>query len=211
MSKNIVLWDLIFYIIFPIVVWNFSKGIIGDYYAMLLSSVPGIIYSLIRFISLKRVNFFGVFMIFTLSIGTLIDILSGSAIQMMWNNVVYSYILSLFYIVTLLVNKPLFLFLSLDLVEMQGQNRKKMKEQFYLKNILKVFKLITLGFAFREILIASINIWLINKYGVDAYDKGLIFKQILSWLITGVSMYGFIYISKLLYNMNKKQLSLESS
>jgi hypothetical protein len=198
MHKNIVVWDLICYVIFPLVIWNFSKDYIGDYYAMLISSVPGIIYSIIRFILLKKINLFGIFMIANLSLGTLIDVLSGSAIQMLWNNVFYSYAFALFFIVTILMKKPIYLFLSLDVVEMQGHNREKMKALFYQDKPLFIFKLITLGFAFREVLLASIKVWLIMKYGVDAFDKGIILRQVLNWTITGISIYGFIHIFKIL-------------
>lgn len=130
------IWDIICYLIFPIVIWNYGKNHIGEYYAMLVSTLPGILYSIVRFILLKRVNLFGIFMVLNLLIGTLVDVLAGSAIQMLWNDVFYSYILALIFIVTIVVNKPLFLFLSLDLVEMQGHNRTKMKSLFYQKKIL---------------------------------------------------------------------------
>ncbi|MDR7071705.1 VC0807 family protein [Fictibacillus barbaricus] len=198
MHKNIVVWDLICYVIFPLLIWNFSRDYISDYYAMLISSVPGIIYSIIRFILLKKINLLGIFMIANLSLGTLIDVLSGSAIRMLWNNVFFSYAFALFFIITIMMNKPIYLFFSLDVVEMQGHNRDKMKKLFYQSKTLTIFKLITLGFAFREVLLASIKVWLIMKYGVDAFDKGIILRQVLNWTITGISIYGFIHISKML-------------
>ncbi|MFC8575402.1 VC0807 family protein, partial [Heyndrickxia sporothermodurans] len=90
MSKRIVIWDIICYLIFPIVIWNYGKNHIGEYYAMLVSTLPGILYSIVRFILLKRVNLFGIFMVLNLLIGTLVDVLAGSAIQMLWNDVFYS-------------------------------------------------------------------------------------------------------------------------
>ncbi|MEK5520831.1 VC0807 family protein [Heyndrickxia sp. FSL W8-0423] len=205
MSKRIVIWDIICYLIFPIVIWNYGKNHIGEYYAMLVSTLPGILYSIVRFILLKRVNLFGIFMVLNLLIGTLVDVLAGSAIQMLWNDVFYSYILALIFIVTIVVNKPLFLFFSLDLVEMQGHNRTKMKSLFYQKKILFIYKLITFGFAFREILLSSLKIALILKYGVNSFDKSIILRQILSWGTFGISFYGFFYISKLLNNQTNSQ------
>ena len=198
MQKNIVIYDLIFYIIFPILIFNVLQDYIGDYYAMLISSIPGVIYSSIRFVMLKKVNFFGVFIITNLAIGTLIDVLSGSAIQLLWNNIYYSYFVGGFFILSVVIKKPIFLYFSLDFVEMQGQGRDKMKELFYQRKILLIFNLITLGFAFRDILLATIKIWLVSEYGVDAFDKGIVIRQLLSWTLTGISIYGFIYISKLL-------------
>jgi hypothetical protein len=140
LHKNIVLSDVIFYLIFPIVIWNIGKDYIGDYYAMLISSVPGIIYSVIRFILLKKVNLFGVFIISNLLVGTLIDVLSGSALNLLWNNVYYSYFIGSLFI---LINRPLALYFALDFVELQGRDRENMKGIFYQKRILTIFKLIT--------------------------------------------------------------------
>ncbi|WP_299510569.1 VC0807 family protein [uncultured Rummeliibacillus sp.] len=198
MQKNIPIFDMIFYFGFPLLIWHFSRNYIGDYYAMLLSSVPGIIYSIIRFILLKKLNFLGLFMISNLVVGTLIDVLSGSAMQLQWNNVYYAYFISFLSFTTIIINRPLYLYFALDFVEMQGYNRKLMKKLYYQKKILRVFKWITFGFTFKEVLLATIKVWLIKKYGVDAFDKGIIIRQIIGWGLSGISFYGFIYISKLL-------------
>lgn len=189
--------------IFPIVIWNIGRDYIGDYYAMLASSVPGIIYSMIRFALLKKINLFGVFIVSNLLIGTLIDVLSGSAINLLWNNVFYSYFIGLLFVSTIFINKPIALYFALDFVELQGQNRIKMREVFYQPRVLTIFKLITFGFAFRDILLASIKVWLIVTYGIESFDKGLILRQVLSWILTGLSIYGFIYISKLINDNSK--------
>ncbi|QFT87641.1 hypothetical protein FIU87_03165 [Bacillus sp. THAF10] len=171
---------------------------------MLISSIPGIIYSLIRFILLKKINLFGIFIISNLFLGTLIDVLSGSAINLLWNNIYYSYFLGILFLFTIFLNKPIALYFALDFVELQGQNRIKMKEIFYQKRILNIFKLITFVFAFRDILLASIKWWLISTYGIESFDKGLVLRQIFSWVLTGLSIYGFIYVSNII-NENSSQ------
>jgi hypothetical protein len=40
--------------------------------------------------------------------------------------------------------------------------------------------------------------YLILVYGVKAFDKGIIVRQVLSWLITGISVLEFIYIGKII-------------
>ncbi|MGP4060733.1 hypothetical protein [Halobacillus sp. H74] len=57
-SNRFVLLDLICYVVFPLAVWNITRDYIGDYYAMLLSSIPGIIYAIYRFKALKKVGGF---------------------------------------------------------------------------------------------------------------------------------------------------------
>jgi hypothetical protein len=103
LRKNIVLLDLICFVIFPLAVWNVSKDYIDDYYAMLISSVPGIIYSIYRFYELKRIHITGLFIIGNLIINTLIDVFAGSALQMLWNHVFYDYALASFFLLTIVI------------------------------------------------------------------------------------------------------------
>jgi hypothetical protein len=201
MKKHIIILDLIFYVAIPLLVWNFGRGYIGDYYAMLASSIPGILYSIYRFFEIKKVNFTGVFILSNLLIGTLVDFLAGSAIQLLWNNVFYSLAMALFFLMTILINKPAALYLSLDLVELQGNDRTIMKDLFYERKVLRVFKIITLLFACRECVLSVIRVFLIKKYGVDAFDQGIVYRQIISWTFTFISMFGFYYIAKMMNTM----------
>lgn len=210
MNKNILVWDLICYIIFPLVIWHGSRAYIGDYYAMLISTVPGFIYSVIRFMILKKVNFLGIYLIVTLAIGTLIDVLAGSALQMLWNSVIYSYALSFLLLISIAINKPLYLLFAVDIMELRGRNREILIQEFYQKKVLFIFKLITFGFAFQGILLASIKVWLIMTYGVEAFDKGLVLRQVLSWTISAVLIYGFVHIAKLLNYKSDAELERES-
>ncbi len=196
MKKYIVLLDIIFYVVFPLAVWNLGREWLGDYMAMILSSVPGILYSLYRFYELKKINFFGIYLLTNLIIGFLIDVLAGSALQLLWNNVIYSYILGAVYFGTIIVKKPIFLYMALDLTEMQGQDRSKMKSLFFEKKIITIFSWITAGFALKFIILATIKTWLIQQYGVEAFDKGIILRQILNWGFTIVSLSGFYFINK---------------
>ncbi|MBN8194213.1 hypothetical protein JI667_18950 [Bacillus sp. NTK074B] len=207
MGKKIILSDLFFYVIFPIVIWNVFREYLGDYNTMLVSSLPGIAYSFIRFVLVKKLNLFGLFIILNLTIDTVIRFLSGTAIQLLWNDVLYSYAVAFFFLVTILIKKPLFLYFSLDFIEMQGKDRKIFKEIFYQKKIFIIFNLITLGFALRDVLIATIKIVLIVKYGVDAFDEGIVVRQILNWGLTGLSIYGFVHISKLISSQSHEKFS----
>ncbi|SDL93044.1 VC0807 family protein [Sediminibacillus halophilus] len=199
MKKNIVLLDIIFYVLFPLFIWHFIRDFIGDYYAMLLSSVPGIIYSVYRFFELKRINFFGVFILVTLMIETLIDILAGSSLQLLWNNVFYAAAMSLFFLSSIIIKKPITLYFGLDLAELQGHDRKFSKCLYYQKRLFLIFQLITLVFALRSGVLAVVKAWLIIEYGVEAFDKGIILRQAFSWVMTGITIAGFFYIGKIIY------------
>ncbi|WP_345240195.1 VC0807 family protein [Pontibacillus salipaludis] len=197
-QKNIVVWDLICYIVFPLVVWNFIRDDIGDYYAMLLSSVPGIVYTFIRFKAVKKVQFFGIFMLANLVVGTLFDVLAGSAIQLLWNRVYFALLGGGIFLGSMLIRKPIALYLMLDVMEMQGQDRKGLKAKFMQKKVFVVFQLITFVFVFRELVFAGWKAWLVMQYGVEAFDQALILRQVMSWVLTGVTVIGYVYVFKIL-------------
>ncbi|MGD6965391.1 VC0807 family protein [Rossellomorea vietnamensis] len=198
MKKNIVLLDLIFYGALPLLFWNVLRDVTGDYYAMLLSSVPAIFYTMYRFWEMKRVNVFGIYLISTLVIGTLIEVLAGSAIQLLWNNVYFSISMSLFFLITILLKKPITLYFGLDFAELQGYERQFSKKLYGQSRIFRVFQWITFVFALRSGVVAGVNAWLITEYGVEAFDKGILLKQAFSWLMTGVTVAGFLYIGKVI-------------
>ncbi|MCP1156400.1 MULTISPECIES: VC0807 family protein [Bacillus] len=203
MQKNSMVLDILFYVVLPLVVWNYGRDMLGDYLAMILSSVPGIIYTLYRFFQLKKVNLFGLFLLSNLVIGTMIDVLAGSALQLLWNNVIYSYVLGCLFLLTIVLKKPVFLYFTLDFMELQGKDRGSMKEVFFKSKTLMIFSLITAGFALKFILLASIKVWLIGKYGVDAFDQGIVLRQILNWGFTIVSAGGFYFILKEIGALNE--------
>ncbi|KPL58677.1 VC0807 family protein [Rossellomorea vietnamensis] len=198
MKKNIVLLDLMIYVALPLFMWNIMRDYTGDYYAMLLSSVPGIVYSIYRFIEMKKVNTFGLFILFTLIVGTLIDVLAGSSIQLLWNNVYYAAGISLFFLVTMIIGRPITLYFGLDFAELQGYDRSFSKRLYHKKPLYILFQLITLCFAMRSGILAIVNTWLIMEYGVEAFDKGIILRQAFSWIMTGVTVAGFFYIGKII-------------
>ena len=206
MKKHIIFLDLLFYVAVPLLFWKFGREAIGDYYAMLASSIPGILYSVYRFYEVKKVNFTGVYILSTLIIGTLIDFLAGSAIQLLWNNVFYAFFIALFFLLTVLFNKPAALYLALDLLELQGSKRGPLKKLFYMQKPLLVFKLITLAFCLREAVLAAVRIYLIKEYGVEAFDKGIVMRQVISWSFTFLTMFGYVYI----YSYLEKQQEPEA-
>ncbi|RWZ58091.1 hypothetical protein EQV77_09920 [Halobacillus fulvus] len=199
MNQNkFVLLDVICYIIFPLVVWHMLRDDLGDYYAMLLTTVPGIVYTIYRFFALKKLNIFGLYMITTLVIGTLLDVMAGSALQMLWNSVLFAYVIGAFFLLTMLINKPITLFFGLDFSEMQGYDRAFSKRLFYKKKILVYFHLLTLAFALQDIALAGLKTWLIIEYGVEAFDQALILRQVINWGLTVVIVAGFFYIGNII-------------
>lgn len=198
LKKNVIILDLVFYVGLPLLFWNVFREVIGDYYAMLASSVPAIIYSLYRFYEFKKINITGLYIITTLVIGTLIDVLAGSALQLLWNNVFYNMAIGTFFLGTFLFKRPMALYFGLDFAELQGHDRTFCKHLFNQKKILIIFQLVTLLFAFRSGVFAAIKAWLIVEYGIEAFDKGILVRQVIGWVFTGLTIYGFIYTAKVI-------------
>lgn len=198
LRNKIIILDLIFYVGLPLLVWNVFRDVIGDYYAMLASSVPAIIYSLYRFYEVKKINITGIYIITTLVIGTLIDVLAGSAIQLLWNNVFYNMAISIFFLSTLVFKRPMALYFGLDFAELQGHDRLFCRHLFNQKKLLMIFQLVTLVFALRSGVFAAIKAWLIVEFGVEAFDKGILVRQVIGWVFTGLTMFGFFYLTKVI-------------
>ena len=100
--NTLFLLDIILYFIFPLFFWDIGRIFLEDYATILFSSVPGIVYTLYRFKITERFNFTGLFIILNLSSGIIVDILSVSAIQLLWNNVWLSFFLAMIYFISCL-------------------------------------------------------------------------------------------------------------
>lgn len=198
MNKYILFLDLLFYLALPLLIWNYGRVYMGDYTAILVSSSVGILYSIYRFYTMKKVSFTGMYILTSLLIKIFIEFFAGSALQLLWNHIYYDFVTALFFLVTILIKKPASLYLTLDIVELQGNDRALMKDLFYRGKTLRVFNVITLIFCFRELVLAVTRIILVSRFGVDAYDEGIIYQQVISWIFTIIAGVGFIYIYKLL-------------
>lgn len=196
MKGKAVLFDLLFYLVIPLIMWNTLRESLGDYATMLLASVPGILYAVVSFIKEKRINFSGLFLLVTLVAGTVIDILSGSALQMLWNNVYFGAFIGFVFIGSMMIKRPIAYYFALDGGQIMGYERSFLKDYFSIKRNMVVFYLITFLYGLRSSIVAGVNVHLIRQYGVEAFDQAIVFKQIFSWTITIISALGFLYVAK---------------
>jgi hypothetical protein len=186
--------DFVLFFIFPLLFWELFRVVIGDYLAMILSTLLGILYSIFRFKTNEKLNFTGICVLLNLTAGLLIDIFSGSALQLLWNNVFYSAALLLFYFVSLAIGKPLYLYFILDLMEMRGYDRQITKELFFERKTYKLFQQMTLIYLVNELIyILCLSRWIL-KMGVEAYRLDIILDKSLNILLSGIFLALFIYI-----------------
>jgi len=186
--------DFVLFFFFPLVFWELCREVVGDYPAMILSTLPGILYSFYRFKNNARLNYTGICVILNLTAGLLVDLLSGSALQLLWNNVFYSAALLFIYSVSVAARKPVYLYFTLDLMVMRGYDRKVTKELFFEKKTYKLFQLITLIYCANELIyILCLSTW-IMKYGVEAYRLDIILVSSLNTMLSIASLAAFFFI-----------------
>lgn len=204
--------DLILFFIFPLVCWETFREFIGDYPAMILSTIPGIVYGLYRFKNNQKLTFTNLFVFLNLTVSLLIDLLSGSALQLLSNNIFYSFTLLFIYLISLIVKRPLYLYFALDLITTMGYDRKITKELFFEKKIHKLFKLVTLIYCTNELIyIFCLSRW-IPKYGVEAYRLDIMLDNTLNIILSGTSLVAFIFIHERLNEITPvKNISLKKA
>lgn len=194
MKKYTVILDLIFYMALPFVIWTYGREILGDYWAMLLSTAPGFVYTITNFIRDRQFNITGIFILVSLLVGTVVDILSGTAERMLWNQVFVGVAFSGVFLVSMLIKKPLTLYFAMDVAYLQGYPRENNRVLFFRKELFRWFQLLTLIFVVRGITLALLKSWLLNKHGVDAYGSMLIYLRVTSWVFGGLMIVGYIFI-----------------
>ncbi|MDY0404519.1 MerR family transcriptional regulator [Virgibacillus sp. 179-BFC.A HS] len=195
MNKKLVILDLLCYAAIPYLIWTYGKESLGDYYAMLLSTVPGFIYTIYRFFSEREFNIAGLFILFSLLVGTTVDLLSGSADSMLWNQVWLSYGYVLVHVLSVLFKKPLALYFAVDWSYLQGHPRKQSKDLFSRPGLFAAFQWLTCWIAFCLVLKNTFKLHLILQYGVAGYDKVIIYMKIAGWVIGILNIAACILVS----------------
>ncbi|MEN1934747.1 VC0807 family protein [Paenibacillus sp. 102] len=190
-----VVFDLIFYLVFPFVIWKFAKTHIDPYYAMLISSVPGILYTLYCFKKEKQLNVTGFFILITLIANTTVDLLSGSAERMLWNDAYYHIVLGLIVICTIFIKKPLMLYFAADIAVLQGHDRDKSRILYRDKLIYPALQYLTLFFGLQFILKSFLKIYFISVFGVEGYGEMRAIMTAVGWGISICIGIGFVWVN----------------
>jgi|SRR5690606_14615139 len=209
MKKKLILLDMICYIALPLLIWNNGRELLGDYPAMLISTIPGLIYTVYRFVMERQFNIAGLFIIGSLFISTTVNILSGSAEQMLWNGIYLGLFYVFIHLIALIFKRPLALYFAVDFVYLQGWPRNQSTPVFYTKGIFMWFQIIQILFIVRGLFVAGLKMWLLQKYGVDGYNQMLIYRQICEWVfglaITGLFIYTNVPINKYFEQKQKEE------
>jgi hypothetical protein len=190
--------DILFYFVLPICLWEFGREYLPDYLAMILSSLPGIFYSISRYLLINKLNFTRMYLLINIFAGLIMDLFSGSAIWLIWNNAIYSLGLCLIFVGSCLINKPLFLYFSLDILEEQGYDRLLTKELFTEKRSWKIINLLTILNGLREFIFSIVLMDLIKKFGIEIYSLSILIDQVFSFLMSIITVIFYVHLYKFL-------------
>lgn len=193
MKKFIVL-DLTFYVALPYIIWNYGRDPVGDYYAMLLSTVPGFFYTIYRFARERQFNIAGLSIVLSLFLSTMVNLLSKNAESMLWNQVYLGYSYGVFFLVSVLIRKPLALRFAADFASLQGFPKDESLKLFSQENLFKWFQFLTLLFFLSSTFQNSLKAWLIHLHGADGYGEMLIYMKVSGWIFYGLILGGFFFV-----------------
>ncbi|MEI4829251.1 VC0807 family protein [Bacillus sp. FJAT-53711] len=188
------LYDIVFYLIFPFVIWKFGKHYVDAYYAMLISSVPGIFYTLYCFKKERQFHVTGFFILITMIVNTSVDLLSGSAEKMLWNDVYYHITLGTLVICTIFIKQPLMLYFAADYAALQGYDRKESQVLYRDPRLFPSFQYFTLFFGLQFILLSFVKIYMISKFGVDGYGEMKALMTGIGWFVSIGIGAGFLWV-----------------
>jgi len=194
------LTDLLIYLGVPLLIWNTCRSFLGDYLAMLLSTVPGIIYTLYTFFKEKQYSITGLFILSTMVISSLLDVFSGSAHQMLWNMVYMNIGLVLFWCFTIVIKKPMAMLFFIDYSYLNGVPKSESRSLYIQNPFFRYFIFLTVFMIFRDLADIFLRIFLIHLYDVQGFNKIKVITQIWNMLTTALFIYGIILIIKQIHH-----------
>jgi hypothetical protein len=195
--KSKLIWlDVIFYLAIPLGIWHFGRDFFGDYIAMLLSTIPGLIYTVYRFFVEKQFNVTGLFIICTLAIGTIVNLIAGSADRLLVYSIYSGVVMSIFYLFTVIIKRPMALYFYIDIAYLQGYARKDSYNLYTQKALFKYFYWITGLMSIKSLLEAGLKLFLYHRLGVKGYGTILTVMNIYGWVFGILITIGFIFIGK---------------
>lgn len=190
------LLDLIIYLGVPLIIWNTCRSLLGDYPAMLLSTLPGIIYTLYTFFKEKQYSITGLFILATMIIGGILNLDSITAHQMLWNYVYLNTGMVVFWCLTILVKRPMAMYFFIDYAYLHGVPKDRTRLVYKQMPYYRYFIYLTVFLALRDLSDIFLRIFLIHLYDVAGFNKISVITQVWSTITTIMFVYGIIFIIK---------------
>ncbi len=178
--------DLMFYLGLPLLIWNFGRGILGAYQAMFMSAFIGIGYTAFKFFHEKKYNVTGIVIVFGISIYLFLNIISDSAIGILYNSLFLNGILCGLYLFSVLIRKPLGKHFYIDYRRMYGEDQrvsvlraKEFEQRIY-------FDYLTMLLVVRELVLLVTKWVLLGRMGIDGASFIILVNRVLSYTFIGL-------------------------
>ncbi|SFS50841.1 VC0807 family protein [Marininema halotolerans] len=210
MQRSWIGMDILFYVLFPLIIWYMGREWVGDYVSMLLTTVPGIIYTTIRFLVTRQFNVTGMALMILMIVGSVIDLLSGSALQMMWNDVWYGLILAGLLLGSILIGKPVGYYFMLDISAYFGYQREWIKEMLHHKRAFSLLQLLTLLYGIKQGSSSLVKAWMIDHFGVDGFNQILLVMKGWGWMFSLLISYIIYRLFRLIASLAAEKQPLTS-
>lgn len=195
-SGRIVVYDLLFYAVLPYCIWLLARASLSDYHALLLTTVPGFVYTVLRFVRERSWNVTGLFLMAALLIGTTVDLLSGNAEAMILNNIRTMLAFGAFFVLTILAKRPMAMYFFADTAPLLGWlPPHKERETLRDERLLPYFHALTLLFALRYVAIAVVKLFMFTIYGVEGYGVLIWWRVGLSWGFGALILLASLYVA----------------
>ncbi len=192
------LLDLVVYLGVPLFIWNTCQSSLGDYLAMLLSTFPGILYTLYTFFKEKQYSVTGMFILASMLISCMLNLDSRTAHQVLWNYVYLNIGLVTFWCITILARRPMALYFFIDYAYLHGVPKERTRVLYREMPYFRYFLFLTIFLAARDFINIMLRIFLIRHYDVAGYNKISVITQVWSTLTTVMFIYGiFLIIRKI--------------
>lgn len=207
--KKKIFYDIFFYLGFPLLVWNFGRTFLGNYYAILVGTLPALVYAVVDFIRTKEFSVTGLFFLCLLSLNFLLNLFSKNATQELWNEVYVSAISLVFYIVTVIIRKPIGMYFFIDYAHAKGIPRKNSLARYKRKENFYYFQLFTGFLMLREIFVIVCKSFLIKKYGIEGFNTVQIIMTGGKLVFTALMIFYILKILKSIF-ANQKNAPVNS-
>lgn len=209
--KRRVIMDLIFYLGIPMLAWNFCREFWGDYLTVLLGMLPAVIYTIVSFILNREWNVTGIFFLSIISLNFLMNLLSHTAIQELWNGVWMGCLSITFYGFTILITRPIGIYFFIDYAHARGVPREKSRALYCSPKHFHHFVNFTLFLCFRELFVIIVKSFMIKKMGVEGFNSIQLFSTTLNYAFTALMVFYIIYILKQISHDKDLTVSEESA
>lgn len=195
MRKRIIL-DMLIYLGIPLLAWNLGRSYWGDYLTILYGMVPAVIYTVVTFIWNREWNITGIFFLAIISLNFLMNLLSHSAEQELWNSVHLGILSIVFYSFTILIKRPIGMYFFIDYAYAKGIPRENSRALYSSPRFFHYFVKFTLFLCLRELIVIIVKSGMITRMGIGGFNTILITNTVLNYIFTAFMIMYIMYIVK---------------